>query len=341
MRSSPRPGELRDDPPMTRALLDRLAAGDTLVLDGAIGTELQRRGVPVDSTAWCALASRSHPDLLRQIHVDYITAGADVITANTFASARHVLEAAGLGSETDSLNRESVALARQAVEQSADRTVLVAGSMSSMGPLDGSWAPHDDAAATAYREQAEILADAGADVLVAEMMLDVANASLVIAAAEATGLPLLVGWSASSDGAGGVATYREDSAGDYVARSFDRLMEEAVSLGGDVLGIMHTEVGVVHPALEIAAAHWSGPLLAYAEIGHFVSPDWVFTDEVPPARYAEVAMGWVDAGVQVVGGCCGTTPEHVGALEAALTGRAGERIALGMGRERPPRGGGL
>lgn len=89
--------------PMTRSLglLERLRDGEVLILDGAIGTELQRRGVPMDSTAWCALASKSHPELLRQIHIDYIDAGADIITTNTFPTARHVLEPAGLDEETE------------------------------------------------------------------------------------------------------------------------------------------------------------------------------------------------------------------------------------------------
>jgi homocysteine S-methyltransferase len=81
---------------------------------------------------------------------------------------------------------------------------------------------------------------------------------------------------------------------------------------------MHSDVAVTGPALEILARHWDGPLMAYAETGRFEPPNWVFEDLVTPSEYADIARGWVDAGVQVVGGCCGTTPEHIAAVRAAL-----------------------
>ena len=85
------------------AIARKLADGDTIILDGATGTELQKRGAPMDDGAWCAVATASHPELLRAIHEDYVRAGADIVTANTFASARHLLERAGIGERTAEL----------------------------------------------------------------------------------------------------------------------------------------------------------------------------------------------------------------------------------------------
>ena len=85
---------------MTNAMraIERMLAEDRIVLlDGATGTELQRRGAAMNDVAWCALATASHPELLRAIHEDYVRAGCEVVTANTFASARHLLERAGHG----------------------------------------------------------------------------------------------------------------------------------------------------------------------------------------------------------------------------------------------------
>jgi homocysteine S-methyltransferase len=309
---------------MGKGILERLRHRDTLVLDGAVGTELQRRGVPMDSEAWCALATASHSELVVQIHADYIAAGAEIITTNTFPSARHVLEEAGLGEETASLNRAAVALAQQAVEQAEAPGALVAGSMSSMAPL-GNWrrAPVGAAAAAAYREQAELLAEAGIDLLIAEMMLDLENAALVVEAAQQTGLPLLVGWSASPDGAGGAATYRTQQIRPPEPLSFDELMREGTRLGGDVHGIMHSSIEVTGPALRVLGEHWDGPTMAYAETGRFEPPNWVFSDEAVPSAYAETVRRWVHDGVQIVGGCCGTTPEHIAAISNLLS--AGER----------------
>lgn len=301
------------------ALRQRLGAGEIIILDGAIGTELERRGAPMDSVAWCAVATKSHPDLLKQIHIDYIDAGADIITANTFSAARHVLHSAGLGDETEAINRAAVTLARRAVEEAGREGVLVAGSISSMGPLDGPWSSlGGDVVAASYREQAELLAYAGTDVLIAEMMIDPSNASLVIEAAKDTGLPLLVGWSASWDDEGGVVPYRGDRHHEGEGLSFDELMSFAAELGGDVAGIMHSDVDVTLPALQVLANHWDGPLMAYAETGHFQPPNWVFSDVVSPSRYAELAGQWVASGVRIVGGCCGTTPEHIAALKSSL-----------------------
>ena len=94
----------------------------TVILDGATGTELQRRGAPMDDDAWCAVATATHPDQLRAIHEDYIRAGADIVTANTFASARHLLERAGIGERTAELQRLAVRLAREAVARPGTRS---------------------------------------------------------------------------------------------------------------------------------------------------------------------------------------------------------------------------
>jgi homocysteine S-methyltransferase len=299
-------------------LLERQEHGELLILDGAIGTELQRRGALMDSVAWCALATQTHPDLLRQIHLDYIEAGADVITTNTFSSARHVLEAAGLGKETDAINRTAVRLAREAVEESG-KDVLIAGSMSSTRPLnEPATRPVGDGVESSYREQASLLKDEGVDVIVAEMMVDIPNAALVLDSAGDTGLPVLVGWSASLGDDGEAVPYRsvrQERVGDY---SFAELMERAATLGGDVSGIMHTHVEATGPALEILSGSWDGPLMAYAETGWFEPPNWVFAETTTPTDYADLAGRWLDLGVSVIGGCCGTTPEHISRLRAAL-----------------------
>lgn len=305
-------------------LLQRLDSGEILILDGAIGTELQRRGAPMDSVAWCAVATTSHSDLLRQVHLDYIEAGATIITTNTFSTARHVLDAAGLGEETERVNRTAVRLAREAVEESGRTDILIAGSMSSMGPLNSPPArPIGESVAASYREQASLLSDEGVDAIVAEMMIDLPNSSLVLEAARSTGLPVMVGWSASQDEEGRITPYRSERQQEHQPHSFTELMKRGASLGGDVAGIMHSNVEVTGPALEILSEHWNGPLIAYAETGRFEPPNWVFSNATSPSGYAELASKWVDLGVQVIGGCCGTTPEHIAALRSSLTDRPG------------------
>ena len=166
----------------------RLDAGEVVILDGAMGTELQRRGVPMDDVAWDAAALATHPDLVREVHEDYIEAGADVIITNTFATARHVLEPAGMGGQFRALNIRAVALAKEARDNVADRPVSVAGSISTMSARnDRSYEPRAEKARDNYREQAEVLAESGVDVIALEMMRDLEQTSHAAEAAVATG----------------------------------------------------------------------------------------------------------------------------------------------------------
>ena len=103
------------------------------MLDGGTGSELRRRGVRLDEAAWSGLASLTHYDVLREVHADYIAAGADVITTNTFGTTRFVLEAAGYGERFATINRRAVDAAREARDASG-RDVAIAGSMSCLPP---------------------------------------------------------------------------------------------------------------------------------------------------------------------------------------------------------------
>ena len=104
-------------------LNQRLRNGEIILLDGAVGMELQQRGIPMDSEAWCAAAILSHPDVIRDIHAQYINLGVDVIITNTFSSARYALEAAKLGEETVKINTKAVELAQQARDANSTGTV--------------------------------------------------------------------------------------------------------------------------------------------------------------------------------------------------------------------------
>src|SRR4051794_21012510 len=148
----------------------RLEGGAVVVLDGGMGTEIQARGVPMDGEAWSALANVTHADVVRAIHEDYIRAGAEVVTANSFPAGAGALAAAGIADRLVEINRAAVVLAQEARERAGRSGVAVAGSLSEMA-LSG-LISSDDArsAADAFRLQATTLAEAGVDLLVLEMM---------------------------------------------------------------------------------------------------------------------------------------------------------------------------
>ena len=156
----------------------RLDNGDIVVLDGGTGTELQLRGAKMDPGSWCGPASLNNSDLLTQIHLDYINAGSDVITANTFASSRLMLTEAGYGDRVEEINRIAVEAALRARDLApAGRKIAVAGSLSHMVPIsegaavsDLSKTPSQGQISEAFFELANILKSSGVDHIMLEMM---------------------------------------------------------------------------------------------------------------------------------------------------------------------------
>ena len=316
---------------MMASISDHLNNREILLLDGGVSTEIRRRGVALDKNVWSGLTTKTHPDDVRAVHEDYIQAGAQVITANTFAAARHVLESIHLGHESKLINFKSVQLAREARDKVASGEVWIAGSMSSMPPLTSDReAAVDGHIEASYREQAEVLAEAGVDLIITEMMRDVENARVVIKAAVDTGLPVWVGYSTMMAENGvdvrGLRWKNRDAT--TKALEFDHMLEVLTPLGGQAAGIMHTQVANTAPALEALGRHWSGPKMAYAETGKLILPDWIYEAVSPPDDYAQVIKRWIDDyGVQIVGGCCGTGPAHIRALSTLL-----DRLAVNQKR---------
>lgn len=307
------------------SLAEQLNNKKILLLDGGVSTEIRRRGIALDRNVWSGLTTKTHPDAVRQVHEDYIQAGAQIITANTYSTARHVLESINLGHESKLINLKSVQLAQQARDNVAREDVYVAGSMSSMPPLTS----HREVAIdgqieSSYQELADGLAAAGVDLIIAEMMRDVENAGIVIKAAVSTGLPVFIGFSAMmAENGVDVRSLRWKNSDDTTsAHDFGEMVDALKPLGGQAAGIMHTRVEDTGPALRVLQQHWSGPTLAYAETGKLILPDWRYEEMSSPDDYAAVIDGWIeDYGVQIVGGCCGTGPEHIQALRQLLDNR--------------------
>jgi S-methylmethionine-dependent homocysteine/selenocysteine methylase len=291
----------------------RIVAGGSVLLDGGTGTELERRGVPMNARAWCGDATLEHAETLRAVHEDYIMAGAEVIIANTFATARHCLEAIGRGDDVERANRLAVDIARQARERVADHDVAVAGSISDFLTDKSNPASRNHKRLRAnFREQAEILAQAGAEVLAMEMMQEPEIAVPAIEAAIETGLPVWVGCSCRrARGRDGLALF------DFPDRDFRELLDAVLDLPVGVLGIMHSEVPDIAQGIEMLRERWSGAMAVYPESGYFTMPNWKFVDIIAPDDLVAAARDWRKHGVQLIGGCCGIGPQHIEALHAA------------------------
>ena len=300
-----------------RIIKDKLDNGKVVLLDGGTGSEIERLGVTMNDLAWCALAHMEQPGIVRQVHESYIKTGADVIIANTFGTAPHVLMRLGLEDQIDDTNQTAVRLALEAREN-AGRDVCIAASMSSMPAFDEFFIPKTDEVKEGFVRQAELLAEAGAELIIAEMMREVDVAGMVISAARATGIPVWTGFSASMSEAGSLTNYESPVRADETV-PFRPMAGDVLEMGCDAAGVMHTSVHHTGPALTELTTLWDGPMFAYAESGHFVPPSWKFEDIISPQDYLVYAKQWIEQGVQIIGGCCGIGPEHISVLRENMT----------------------
>lgn len=283
-----------------------------LVLDGGTGSELRRRGVSLSDQCWSAEANLSHTDLLTEIHSDYIRAGADIITANTFASTRFVLASAGLDSRFDDVNRSAIKAARAAAD-AADRDISVAASLSCLPPaFDDSAYPKPDAESRAYSELCACFIEQGIDVILLEMMQDTEHAALACRAASASNLPFWVGISCRVDVKDGLVGF------DHPDLPFAAVLDTLLPFNPSGIAIMHSPLNAVGPALEELDRIWAGPVGAYAEISYPEHPSAQAGHIVTAGEYSAAAKQWLDQGAAMLGGCCGTTPEHIAALKALV-----------------------
>ncbi len=286
------------------ALMGRMHAGERILIDGATGTEVERRGVPQLENAWNGGGALSHPDIVRDVHEDYIRHGAEIIISNTFATHRHALRDAGVEDDFEAYNRRGVELAIEARDRMNSPDVLVAGGISYWSFTDNH--PPLETLRHDATQQAAIMAQAGADLLMLEMMVDTDRMLVTLEAAQSTGLPVWVGLSCAADDTGTMCLFNGDRLADVLAELKDRDVP--------LVSIMHTEVEDVDACLDVVAEHWSGLVGVYAHSGDFVDSKWIFESTISPEDYAAATSQWLQRGINMVGGCCGTRTEHIAAL---------------------------
>ena len=310
-------------------LKQRLDNGEVVILDGAIGTELQRMGVPMDQDAWCAVAMETHPDTVRQLHEYYIRAGAEIITTNTFMASRHALEAAGREDKTEEWNRKAAELTVQARDAVAQGPVWIAGSIFGFGP----WGEVDQSQMRKnFAEQASILAEYGSDLILLEMLgSDAEMTKAAIEESSKAGLPVWVALTCvSEDGSTEIGLGTRRSSPEAGRRQGEETFGESAArikeVGGDAFFVFHSRVEISQPAVQELREHLDGPIGAYPHSGHWVQPNWQFVNRITPEAYLEEANQWVSQGAQIVGGCCGIGLQHMELLRHGLEKRAPSRV---------------
>jgi homocysteine S-methyltransferase len=280
-----------------------------ILLDGAMGTELNRRGVDTGLPLWSAAALDLAPHIIREIHRDYVDAGSKVITANTFRTTPFTYRKTGLDeSEACRRAREAALLAVSLAIDASGAEALVAGSLA---PVADCYTPADypgrSIAENTYTELASWLHAAGADLLLLETHITFEEVQCALEAARQTGLPLWVSFLIDKE----------------MCLWDGTPLRKAVTLaenkGAQAVLVNCVTLDIARKGVEQLGKVTSLPFGIYANAGITQpSVDGTIRDHVEDAAFAEAVQEWVAAGAHIVGGCCGTTPATIAALKSAL-----------------------
>jgi 5-methyltetrahydrofolate--homocysteine methyltransferase len=289
-------------------ILNKLAEGKTLVSDGAWGTFLHQKGLKADECpeSW----NLSRPGDVLEIAQSYVDAGADLILTNSFGGSPHKLEGYGLRDQAYALNKAAAEISKQAAGDQA----LVMGSMGPTGimVMMGEVPPQEILAG--FQEQARGLVDGGVDGLVVETMADPEEARLAIEAIK----------NVSDLDVACTFTFSKTQTGEYrtmMGTGVEEFLAMALSAGVDIIGANcgNGTAGMIEVVREIRALNQDIPVLVHANAGlpRYQDGQTVFPES--PGEMAPQMKDLVAAGANVVGGCCGTTPEHIRQIVAGLS----------------------
>ncbi|MFH1906581.1 MAG: bifunctional homocysteine S-methyltransferase/methylenetetrahydrofolate reductase, partial [Chloroflexota bacterium] len=291
---------------MANKFLNLLSSPTPLLADGAMGTMLHARGISFEKCF--DELNLTNPAAVADIHREYIEAGANIIQTNTFGANRYKLAKHGLADKVAEINRAGVELCRRAISASF-KDVLIAGDV---GPLGVRIAPYGrvqpEEARAAFAEQLFALAEAGVDLIIIETMSDLYEIQEAIQAAKQFDIPVVASMTFTRDD----RTLLGDAP--------EKVAKTLTEAGADVIGVncsggpaqllrLFKQMRQAEPG----ARFWIKPNAGWPEQvgGRIMYP-------ANPGYFGDYALAFCEAGADIVGGCCGTTPQHIAAMRAAL-----------------------
>ncbi len=311
-------------------IYDRIAAGETLLMDGGTGSEIQRRGVDVllgsdgDKLGpWSATANVDAADVVQQVHRDYLRCGADIIISNNFRTTKSRLEPVGLGDRWQEYSNAAAVNAVAARDQ-MNPEAYVAGGMAGLGlemlgvgqgtdvQIMGRQAYYDE-----FAEHARIMAGAGADVILPEYMGYIEDCVVAVDASAEPGLPVWLG----------VRHVSPDRQMQY-GESFEDLVRALEGHPVDAILLMCSSAESLDACLPMLQNVYDGTVGVYPNTGYNpmamvggrtrIGPDIIASYSTTPSRLAQYAVDWKERGARIIGGCCATGPEHTLAMRHVL-----------------------
>ncbi len=296
-----------------KSILERLAAGEILISDGAMGTFLQAKGLaPGESPeAWCV----SHPDAVKSIAEAYIAAGSDIIETDSFGGTSFKQKEFGLEDKVREFNVAAAKLAREVI---GDRG-YVAASVGPTGQIieDEGGMATPEALYAAFKEQAMALAEGGADAVCIETMSSVAESVQAIKAAKENTKLTIIATFTFEPGARGFRT--------MMGATPEAAALASVEAGADIVGANcgNGICNMIEITKQIRAAVPNTPIMIQANAGAPVLENGKTVFKDTPQDMAAKVQELIAAGANIIGGCCGTTPEHIRAIAEAAKGSKG------------------
>ncbi len=305
----------------SRSIVDRLKDGELLLMDGATGSEIQRRGVNVNKGSndeqfgvWSASANIDAPGVVRAIHEDYLRAGADIIISNNFYTTSEKLKTIGAEDEWELYTRRGGELAVDTRDK-VNPEAYVGGGVSPPGTGD---------LRSQYEDQARVLAAAGVDFMLPEYVGGgvrheggIADCITAVEAFATAGLPVFLGISNLLE----TGTMRDGESMEDLGKALNDTQVAGVFL-------MCSYPECISAGLPALRDSYEGPLGAYGHLGYDRNPDFGKDPEEPyfkieerhynTVRYAQFGQEWIDMGAQVIGGCCSTRPDHIETLRPVV-----------------------
>ncbi len=290
----------------------RLDQGKIIILDGGIGAELEKNGANMDKDLWCGKCSIDNPELVKKVHENYIDAGADVITTNTYGTTPISMKHYGYDNLIEEYNKKSVQIAKDA---SKNKNVAVAGSVSTFGSF---YKLGLKAMIPGFKEQIKILSEEGVDLIILEAMSSQADiVETIIECSSNINLPVWLSISCVMEDKNKkvMLGYNDTVDSDtHIYESFEVAIKNFSKLHKGPILIAHSDINVTGHAVKTAKNNFNGVLGVYPNRGYYEKPHWKFIDNMSPEDYLNEARSWVENGVKIIGGCCGVGVDEIKAI---------------------------
>ena len=293
---------------------EKLDNGKLVILDGAMGSELEKNGAKMDKKLWCGTSSIKFPEIVKKVHEDYIKAGVDVITTNTYASTPISMKSYGFENSIEEYNKKSVLIAKEAVENSK-KDIAIAGSVSASGSFFKlgikTMIPN-------FNEQLKILTGEGVDLIILEAMSSQAEiVQAMIECSTKIEIPVWLAISCVIDNSTNDVMLGYNDSMDTppeIYENFEKSLNKFSKLHEGPILIAHSNIDVTGKAVKIAKKNFNGIIGAYPNVGFYEKPHWIYEDNMKPEDYLIQAKSWFENGSQIIGGCCGIGPDLIKSL---------------------------